>query len=442
MNINNENLNKKCSLKKHSEINAINYCAKCKLYLCNKCKNFHTELFEAHHLFDLNKDINTIYTGYCKEKKHNNELEYFCKNHNQLCCAACIAKIGGEGNGQHSNCQVSFIKDIKEEKKNNLESNMKCLEDLFCKLEESLNNIKNYSQILIENKDSVKLKIQKTFTKIRNILNEREDELMLEVDKIYNLLFSNENIIEESKKHKNYIKKSLDEEKINDKEWNDNNLNLYINHCLNIENNIKYVKKLNELIKKCNLHKNITFDFNPNENDISQKFINKIKTFGIIENNKIKSKIISLNDYFTINNWLNENIGNIQNYELIDRINLKSILNPDIIQNLKKIPNLFWLMKDKKNNILGCFHSVELENLNRNSKSFNCFLYSINNDKKLEKNFENHTFEFEKEISYFSLEKKSLFIYFENGNIFKQSLVIDNDSGDCLIEFEIFKVIQ
>ena len=74
----------KCSIKKHSEIDAIFYCSKCKIFLCNKCKNYHFELFEDHHLYDLSTDINELFTGYCKEKKHNNELEYYCKTHNQF----------------------------------------------------------------------------------------------------------------------------------------------------------------------------------------------------------------------------------------------------------------------------------------------------------------------------------------------------------------------
>ena len=40
--------------------------------------------------FNLDKNENEILTGYCQEKKHNIELEYFCKTHNQLCCAALL----------------------------------------------------------------------------------------------------------------------------------------------------------------------------------------------------------------------------------------------------------------------------------------------------------------------------------------------------------------
>ena len=52
-----------------------------------------------------------------------------------------------------------------------------------------------------ESKEELKLKIQKIFTNLRNILNEREDTLLSEIDNIFNNEFCNEDII---KKVKNY----------------------------------------------------------------------------------------------------------------------------------------------------------------------------------------------------------------------------------------------
>ena len=110
---------KKCSSKKHEENNAIFYCPECKIYMCNKCENYHSELFQSHYLYKLDKNIELLFTGFCKEENHFDKLEYFCKNHNQLCCVACIAKIGGKGKGQHKDCDICFIENIKDEKKIN-----------------------------------------------------------------------------------------------------------------------------------------------------------------------------------------------------------------------------------------------------------------------------------------------------------------------------------
>ena len=49
--------------------------------MCNKCKNNHTELFKNHHhTYNLDININDIFTGMCKEKNHS-KLDYFCKTH-------------------------------------------------------------------------------------------------------------------------------------------------------------------------------------------------------------------------------------------------------------------------------------------------------------------------------------------------------------------------
>ena len=107
----------KCSLKKHNEIEAIIYCYECKVYFCNKCENFHSEIFENHHLYKLDKITNKIFTGFCQEDNHFDKLDYFCYTHKQLCCAACIAKIKHKSYGQHKNCKVCIIEDIIENKK-------------------------------------------------------------------------------------------------------------------------------------------------------------------------------------------------------------------------------------------------------------------------------------------------------------------------------------
>ena len=112
-----KNQNKKCSAKDHQDINAISYYQKCNIYMCNKCENLHSKLFQHLNLFKLDKDINEIFTGYWKELNHKNELEFFCKNHNQMCCAECITKIKGNGKGQHKDCDVCFLNEIKNIKK-------------------------------------------------------------------------------------------------------------------------------------------------------------------------------------------------------------------------------------------------------------------------------------------------------------------------------------
>ena len=135
----------------------ISYCQECKLFLCNKCLNLHSELYEGHKLYSLDKDINEIFTDICKYESHINKLEFYCKNHNKLCCLACICKITSEGYNQHKDCEVCKIKDIEKEKKNKLKENIKCLEELSNNIENSINELKILFEKINENKEKLKL---------------------------------------------------------------------------------------------------------------------------------------------------------------------------------------------------------------------------------------------------------------------------------------------
>ena len=163
-----ENKRKKCSLKKHSESEAISYCSQCKIYLCNKCYNYHNEVHANHNLINLDKDLNEIFIDKCKYENHKNELEFFCKNHNTLCCVSCLCKIKIEGKGQHTDCNACVVKEIENEKKNKLKENIKFLEELSKNIEKSINEIKKIFEKINENKETLKTKIQKIFTKLRN----------------------------------------------------------------------------------------------------------------------------------------------------------------------------------------------------------------------------------------------------------------------------------
>ena len=195
-----DNIKKKCAFIDHKDSDAINYCIECKKYMCNKCSNYHSGLFEDHHQYNINKEINNIFVEICKEENHPNKLEYYCKNHNQLCCLCCSSKIKRKGYGQHSNCDICFIEDIKEEKKSKLKENLKSLEELSKTLEKPLVELKEIFEKINQKKEDLKTKIQKVFTKLRNAINDREDELLLKVENYFENLFFNEETLKEYEK--------------------------------------------------------------------------------------------------------------------------------------------------------------------------------------------------------------------------------------------------
>ena len=327
-----ENKSQKCSSKDHMEIDAKSYCQMCQIYMCNKCDNTHLKLCPNHSPYDLNKDIKEIFTGICKEENHLNTLNYFCKNHNKLCWAACISKIKGHGNGQHTDCDVCYIEEIKDEKKNNLKKNIKILEDSTNTFVESINKLKDLFDIIENNKEDMKLKVQKIFTKLRNSLNEREDELLKEIDKIYDNIILNKEIIKEGENLPNKIKISLERAKMIEKDWDNNKLKSMVNDCINIENYIKFIYDIKEKLKKDNSI-NYEIKFIPEDNGI-EEFLVKIKNFGNI---------------YQCQNWIESNIILLPN----DKEKLKNLIFPNININSKL---LYRLSRDGET--LNTFHQL------------------------------------------------------------------------------------
>ena len=90
--------------------------------------------------------------------------------------------------------------------------------------------------------------------------------------------------MKESEKLPKQIKKSIEKGKLLDKEWNENNLSSLINDCINIENNIKEINKMNDDIQKYDSNKDIKINYIVEDKKINN-MINKIQNFGKVVNN-------------------------------------------------------------------------------------------------------------------------------------------------------------
>ena len=270
----------KCSMEDHKEVNSVSFCPECRIYMCNKCENHHLSLFKKHHSYNLNK-VDEVFTGFCQEKNHTIKLQYFCKNHNQLCCAACLCKIQEKGDGIHKDCSVCNVESIQDEKRNKLKENIKCLEDLEKKFNINMNELKEVFKEIEKDKEELKVKIQNIFTKIRNTINEREDHLLSQVDKVYNNKYFNEDIIKKGDKLPKQIKLSLEKGKLIEKEWDNNDIYSNINDCLNIEYNIRKINVINESIKKCKTDNKMRFEFSPKEESLNI-FLKSLSSLGKI----------------------------------------------------------------------------------------------------------------------------------------------------------------
>ena len=231
---------------------AFAYCPECKKYLYDNCLKSHPTT-ENHKTINLSEK-KEIFIDKCKEKNHSHKLELYCNEHNVLCCLACISKINKEGYGQHSDCNVSLLEDIKDEKKNKLKENIQNLEELYKQINQTLDKLKEIFKQINKNRNDLQSKIKTIFTKLKDELTKKEKSILSSIDEYYNKVFFNEDLIKESEKLPNKIKKSLEKRKIIDKEWNEKNLSSYINDCINIENYIKEINVINRSIKKYDLN--------------------------------------------------------------------------------------------------------------------------------------------------------------------------------------------
>ena len=461
-----ENQNKTCSSLEHKGINAVSYCCICKVFMCNKCQNFHSNLLNNHKVFNIDYFLKEAFTGFCKEENHSNELEYFCKNHNVLCCAVCIAKVKTKYNGKHTDCSVYKIDDIIEEKKNKLDENIKSLQELSDKLENSINDLKNLFEKIIKDKEELKIKIQKIFTKLRNELNNREEVLLINVDNIYEETFFEEGVLKEYEKLPNKIKASLERGKSIEKEYNDDKKAFLINECIKIEKNLKEINILNENVNKINKLNKIIIKFSPNEEEINNE-LERIKSFGKVELLNLKvsfesSSIINddINKQNTIINWIQEKINKKDiNFKLIFKMTKHGYDGKSFHKYCdNKGPNLI-LIKTNKNRIFGGFTPLSWDN-NAKAKfdqTNQTFIFSLNLNKKYDMisvkkkaiqgfsvdygpNFGDYDFGLTKNLKEGMTYANLSCNYLSNGNL-ELTGGKGNDESFLTEEFEVFQVI-
>ena len=132
-----------------------------------------------------------------------------------------------------------------------------------------------------KDKEELKKNIPKAFTKIRNHMDNKEDELLLKIDEIYIKSYINDEIVKSGEKLPYKIKISLEKRNKMQKEWNENDLIYYVNICLNIENNIKEINKIKNIIQKYKSSSKTKIKFDINE-DKFDALLTSINNFGKI----------------------------------------------------------------------------------------------------------------------------------------------------------------
>ena len=167
-------------------------------------------------------------------------------------------------------------------------------------------------------------------------------------------------------------------------------LALYINECINIENNIKDINKVNESIKKCRNDDNIEIKFNYEEQ--SKSFFEDIKKFGKIQvfdhnisfDSNIVNKDKDKNKQETIINWIKQKTNkNKINLEKIFVMSINVGTSKDFHKYCDNKGPTLTIVKTTKNKIFGGFTPLNWDDSGvKYDKNNQTFIFSLNLMKK------------------------------------------------------------
>ena len=431
----------------HNEIDAIYYCEKCEIYMCYKCEKYHSELFKNNnkHRCNQNKIKDDLFIDLCLEKNHLIDFQYFCKTHNKLCCAKCITKIKNKENGQHTNCVICTIEDIEKEKKLKLKENIKSLEDLSIDLEQNIKELIKISEKIQESKETSKIKIQKIFTNLRNSINNKEDELLLEIDKKFNDIYFDENTIKKYKKFPNTIKNLLKKGKLIIENWKNNNkLNKIINDCLEIE---KFIEDLNKMKEKLSQYKSINTQFNIfSNNELENQILKFIKQ---IEKINLKRKIFNTEidiDEDLVKTWLNNK--NL-NAELLFRKTRDGSTSHDFHEKCDNKGNTITFIETTKGYKFGIYTELQWDCSCSYKYDESTFVFSLNKKKKyMPKNNQGRIYcnpyngprVGEDEIFFFTTLDNGSINISKNNYFLSENELTDGEKEWKVKELEVFKI--
>ena len=288
-------------------------------------------------------------------------------------------------------------------------------------IKSSIDDLKILFEKISKSKEDMKLNIQKIFTKLRTALNDREDELLNEVDKQFENNYFNEDILKECDKLPNKIKVSLEKGKIIEKDWDNNKLNVIINDCIDIENNIKKINNINDKIKKSK------------SNNVELKFISEGEIL-LLE---------SIKKFGLITTGISKNVQNNINTEVLE-------FNPQNIKCIKKIGGSFGCYHDYVIDALCFFISKNKEYvlayIDNNYKSI--IYHDINNDKEIKrinnahennniysiKYYDYHLYDiilssaYNNSVKLWNYNESLNILTINNSNLYSSSLLLDNKS--------------
>ena len=172
-----------CSEKNKTRI-AEKYCSNCEEKLCTKCAEWHLrcKAFRSHHVIDLS----SVGSRIPPSSKINCEIhtdvqiDYFCSQHDVLCCRACIPD-------SHKSCETVIPVDVASKDVKNsslLFDTLKELDNMTKTLEKMTENRDDNRKLLKQKKLLIIKQISATKSKLLKHLDDLEKMLITEVGSV------------------------------------------------------------------------------------------------------------------------------------------------------------------------------------------------------------------------------------------------------------------
>jgi hypothetical protein len=173
-----------CCLENNKTVHAEKYCSECEEKLCAECTESH-RLFKAvksHHVIDLSSiGARILPTSKIKCEIHTDiQIDYFCSQHNAVCCRACISD-------SHSSCKAVIPLDFaSEEVKNSslLSDTLKEQDNMTETLEKMSVNRDDNRKLLKQKKSLIINQISQVKSKLLKHLDDLEERLITEVESV------------------------------------------------------------------------------------------------------------------------------------------------------------------------------------------------------------------------------------------------------------------
>ena len=163
---------------------SVSWCMECEEELCFECAEYHTKLKIArhHHVVDLK--LKTSYSALLKksslvcEQHKDCDVEYFCVDHDELCCRECLAKT-------HKSCVNTMSLDSASKGAKQSQLFSECQEHLTS-ISQTYKNILKYREKNVngikDDKEKIKENMKKLKEKLIQRINQVETELTNKLD--------------------------------------------------------------------------------------------------------------------------------------------------------------------------------------------------------------------------------------------------------------------